>query len=100
MVFLCSNIVPPPADLPPGTSPCPLSEGTWEGTLSAISVTNRVAAQGIGAREFEKLPVAIRFGEGFTYANVHTTLCPPVNFAGRSSQAHRQVDEAPSPFIG
>jgi hypothetical protein len=83
VVFLCSNIAPPPADLPPGTPACPLSSGTVTGTLNASSVLNRAAAQGIGTGEFEKLLIAIRFGEGFTYANIHTTLCTPGEIRGQ-----------------
>jgi hypothetical protein len=74
MVFLCSNLTPPPADLPLDTPACPPS-GPVLGTLTASSVTNRASAQGIGTGAFDALLVAMRFGEGFTYANVHTTVC-------------------------
>jgi hypothetical protein len=82
MVFLCSNLTPPPADLPPGTPACPAS-GPVSGTLTASSVIGRASAQGINAGEFNKLLVAIRFGDGFTYANVHTTLCPGGEIRGQ-----------------
>jgi hypothetical protein len=82
MVFLCSNLTPPPADLPPDTPACPAS-GPVSGTLTAGSVTGRASMQGINAGEFAKLLVAIRFGDGFTYANVHTTLCPGGEIRGQ-----------------
>jgi len=46
------------------------------GTLDASSVINSASARGINAGDFAKLLVAIRFGDGFTYANVHTIVCP------------------------
>jgi hypothetical protein len=83
MVFLCSNLTPEPPDLPPGTPACPATSGVVPGTLTASSVLARASNQGINAGEFDKLLVAMRFGDGFTYANVHTTLCPGGEIRGQ-----------------
>jgi CHRD domain len=83
MVFLCSNLTPPPTDLPANTPACPVPSGTVTGTLTAASVTDRAMAQGIRTGNFDKLLVALRFGEGFTYANVHTSVCPGGEIRGQ-----------------
>jgi CHRD domain len=83
VAFLCSNITPPPPDVPANTPACPVPSGTVTGSLDASRVIGRASAQGINAGEFAKLLVAIRFGDGFTYANVHTTLCPGGEIRGQ-----------------
>jgi hypothetical protein len=83
VVFLCSNLAPPPPDLPADTPPCPVPSGTVTGTLDAGDVTNRATAQGINTGDFAKLLIAMSFGDGFTYANVHTTVCPGGEIRGQ-----------------
>jgi hypothetical protein len=53
------------------------------GTLNASSVVNNASAQNINTGDFAKLLVAIRFGDGFTYANIHSTVCPGGEICGQ-----------------
>jgi hypothetical protein len=79
VVFLCSNLANPPANTPP----CPVPSGTVTGTLNASSVVNSASTQGINAGDFAKLLVAMRFGAGFTYANIHSSVCPGGEIRGQ-----------------
>jgi CHRD domain len=81
VVFLCSNITPPPPDLPPDTPACPVPSGTVQGAFDANDVIGRASGQGINAGEFAKVVEAIR--DGLTYANVHTSLCPGGEIRGQ-----------------
>jgi CHRD domain len=83
VVFLCSNLAPPPPDLPANTPACPVPSGTVAGTLNASSVIGRASAQGINAGEFAKVVEAMRLGAGLTYANVHSSLCPGGEIRGQ-----------------
>jgi CHRD domain len=60
--FLCGGGTKP--------TPCPLREGTVEGTIVASDIGAGAAAQGIGAGEIQELVRAME--AGVTYANVHT----------------------------
>jgi CHRD domain len=68
--FLCSNL----GNGPPGTPACPPDPGTVSGTITAAQVGNGAMQQGITTGEFDELVDAIR--DGWTYANVHSTLSP------------------------
>jgi CHRD domain-containing protein len=68
--FLCSNL----GNGPPGTPPCPPDPGTVTDEITASEVVATAASQGIGPGELDELIDAIR--DGWTYANVHSTLSP------------------------
>jgi CHRD domain len=68
--FLCSNL----GNGPPGTPPCPPDPGTVSGTITTAQVVGTAMTQGIAAGELDEFIDAIR--DGWTYANVHSTLSP------------------------
>ena len=70
--FLCGGGTKP--------TPCPPSQGTTTGTIVATDISGP-ANQGIAPGEFSKLLTALRLG--FTYANVHSTLCPEGEIRGQ-----------------
>lgn len=74
-VWLCGNETagPPPIDPPDGTQTCPASPSTITGTITAANVVGPLS-QGIAPGEFDELVEAI--DDGFTYANVHSTVSP------------------------
>jgi hypothetical protein len=74
-VWLCGNPTtgPPPITPPMGTQLCPPSPATISGTITAANVVGP-AGQGIAAGEFDEFVEAI--DDGFTYANVHSSLAP------------------------
>lgn len=76
IVFLCSNMPNPPANVPA----CPQQEGTVNGTLTAASVVGP-EDQGIAPGEFEKLLDAML--NDAVYANVHTEQFPEGELRGQ-----------------
>ncbi len=68
--FLCSNL----GNGPVGTPACPPDPGTVTDEITASEVVATAASQGIGQGELDELIDAIR--DGWTYANVHSTLSP------------------------
>jgi hypothetical protein len=85
VLFLCTNLDPPP-DVP-APQACPPAPATITGTLTAADVIAR-SAQGIdaGATGFTEILEAIRAGAA--YANVHTTIYPSGEIRGRL-RSHR-----------
>jgi hypothetical protein len=79
-VWLCGNPNPPAVNPPAGTQACPPSPATITGTITAANVVGP-AGQGIAANEFDELVDAIR--DGFTYANVHSSLAPGGEIRGQ-----------------
>ena len=78
VVFLCTNLAPPPGvPLPP---PCPTPSGTVTGTRTAADVL-AVTSQGVSAGELSAVLTAIRKGEA--YANVHSTVSPGGEIRGQ-----------------
>jgi hypothetical protein len=80
VLFLCTNLTPPPGV--PTPHACPPAPATVTGTLTAADVIAR-PAQGIdaGAAGFAEMLKAIRAGAA--YANVHTTVYPGGEMRGR-----------------
>jgi CHRD domain len=82
-VWLCGNATmgPPPITPPPNTPLCPgPNSGTVTDSLVAADVVGP-AGQGIAPGEFDELVEAI--DDGFTYANVHTSLAPGGEIRGQ-----------------
>lgn len=71
MVFFCTNLTPPAGV--PQPKPCPLREGTVEGTVTAADVVGPTG-QGITPFNFDNVISAIL--SGHTYVNVHSTRWP------------------------
>ncbi len=76
-VWLCGTATLPG---PAGTPTCPASPGTVTDSFTAADVIGP-AGQGIAAGEFDELVDAIR--DGFTYANVHSSLAPGGEMRGQ-----------------
>jgi hypothetical protein len=78
VIFLCTNLTPPPGvPVPP---PCPTPSGTVTGTRTAADVLAQTT-QGVSAGELSAVLTAIR--EGVAYANVHTTASPAGEIRGQ-----------------
>jgi hypothetical protein len=77
-VWLCTT--PGIPNAPADTQTCPPSPATITGTITAANVVGP-ANQGIAAGEFDELVDAIR--DGFTYANVHSSLAPGGEIRGQ-----------------
>lgn len=94
IVFLCSNLPNPPADVPA----CPQQGGNVSGTLTAASVVGP-ADQGIAPGEFQKLIDALN--SGAVYANVHTDQFPEGEVRGQlGGQQQAQNQEVGSQQVG
>jgi hypothetical protein len=85
MVFLCSNLAPPP-----GTQPCPPNGGTVTGMLTPASVVGPVA-QGIGPGDFNKLAAALL--SNTAYGNIHTVQFPVGEIRGELRQPEKDKDK-------
>jgi hypothetical protein len=70
--FLCGGGTKP--------TPCPQSQGTITGTIVAADIGGPTN-QGIAPGEFAELLLALRLG--FTYANVHSDICPGGEIRGQ-----------------
>jgi CHRD domain len=77
-VWLCGTATNPG---PAGTPVCPASPGTVTDSFTAADVVGTAGTQGIAAGEFDELVDAIR--DGFTYANVHSSLSPGGEMRGQ-----------------
>jgi CHRD domain len=74
--FLCTNL----GNGSPGTPACPPDPATVTGTITAEDVVGP-ANQGIAPGEFDELVDAIK--DGWTYANVHSSLAPAGEIRGQ-----------------
>jgi CHRD domain len=86
-VWLCGTATIPG---PVGTPTCPPSPGTVTDSFTAADVVGTAGAQGIAAGEFDELVDAIR--DGFTYANVHSSLSPGGEMRGQLNNDDRNDD--------
>jgi hypothetical protein len=78
VVFLCTNLTPPPGvPVPPA---CPSPSGTVTGTRTAADVVVQ-AAQGVSASDLSAVLTAI--SKGKAYANVHSTVSPGGEIRGQ-----------------
>jgi hypothetical protein len=78
MVWLCQTTT---SVDPTGLAPtCPTPGTPVTGTFTSANVI-AVPTQGIAAGEFEELLRAMR--RGLTYANVHSSICPPGEIRGQ-----------------
>jgi len=77
-VWLCGTASNPG---PAGTPVCPPSPGTVTDSFTAADVVGTAGTQGIAVGEFDEVVDAIR--DGFTYANVHSTLSPGGEMRGQ-----------------
>ena len=74
MFFLCGG---------GGQAPCPNSEGTVTGTVTAANIIGP-SGQGVAPGEFDEAIQAMR--DGAAYANVHTVLYPPGEIRGQINE--------------
>jgi CHRD domain len=77
-VFLCGTATNPG---PPGTPTCPPSPGTVKDSFTGDDMVDTAVEQGIAPGEFDEFVDAIR--DGFTYANVHSSLAPAGEVRGQ-----------------
>jgi CHRD domain len=76
--FLCTNLDNGPEGVE--TPACPPDPATVKGTITEEDVVGP-AAQGIAPGEFDELVEAIK--DGWTYANVHSSLAPTGEIRGQ-----------------
>jgi hypothetical protein len=87
-VWLCGTATNPG---PAGTPICPPSPATVTDSFTAADVVGTAATQGIAPGEFDELVDAIR--DGFTYANVHSSLSPGGEMRGQLKNDDRNDDD-------
>ena len=87
-MWLCGTTTNPG---PAGTPVCPASPGTVTDSFTAADVVDTARTQGITTGEFDELVDAIR--DGFTYANVHSSLSPGGEMRGQLNNDDRNDDD-------